>query len=329
MYDAPHQHVLSAYKFTGKERDVESGLDNFGARYYASSLGRFIQTDPVTITPERFYDPQQLNAYVYVRDNPLKLVDPTGKILQLSGVTSAGFGYLCDIAGDACDRLSYDKDTGVVSFDTDGLDLSQNEGAALINNVVQSNKTYDLSLGTNVQTAQGTLQFSSISSNLDNRSSHAPIKDVATPRAGVDDQVAINNLVTKASNTKLQPATTDSSIFHELAEAYAKVDHKKAYSAAHKEAAEREDTLREQRPYLQLHNPGSGDLRDSQAPRIHISNTSRIRLLRSEEAICVVQLQAIRECPPRYSFMWPGSAASHPCDDAEFGVPRAIRFWAL
>jgi RHS repeat-associated protein len=39
-----------AYKFTGKERDTESGLDNFGARYNASSLGRFMSPDPVGIS---------------------------------------------------------------------------------------------------------------------------------------------------------------------------------------------------------------------------------------------------------------------------------------
>jgi RHS repeat-associated protein len=38
-----------AYKVTGKERDAESGLDNFGARYDASSLGRFMTPDPLYI----------------------------------------------------------------------------------------------------------------------------------------------------------------------------------------------------------------------------------------------------------------------------------------
>jgi RHS repeat-associated protein len=33
------------YKFTGKERDTESGLDYFGARYYASSMGRWMSPD--------------------------------------------------------------------------------------------------------------------------------------------------------------------------------------------------------------------------------------------------------------------------------------------
>ena len=70
------------YKFTGKERDSESGLDNFGARYYGSSLGRFMQVDPVTVTPARQVDPQQMNLYSYVRNAPLKLVDPTGMIID-------------------------------------------------------------------------------------------------------------------------------------------------------------------------------------------------------------------------------------------------------
>ena len=58
--------AATSYKFTGKERDSESGLDNFEARYDASSLGRFMTPDPVVITTERMYDPQQLNGYAYV-----------------------------------------------------------------------------------------------------------------------------------------------------------------------------------------------------------------------------------------------------------------------
>jgi RHS repeat-associated protein len=41
MYDCAAQYASFAYKFTGKERDTESGLDNFGARYNASTMGRF------------------------------------------------------------------------------------------------------------------------------------------------------------------------------------------------------------------------------------------------------------------------------------------------
>jgi RHS repeat-associated protein len=51
------------YKFTGKERDSESGLDNFGARYNSSSLGRFMSPDPRTISLRKMIDAQQWSTF--------------------------------------------------------------------------------------------------------------------------------------------------------------------------------------------------------------------------------------------------------------------------
>jgi RHS repeat-associated protein len=70
--DISHMH------FTGKERDSESGLDNFGARYSASSLGRFMTPDPGSFL-NHLVDPQGLNRYAYTRNNPLIYIDPDGK----------------------------------------------------------------------------------------------------------------------------------------------------------------------------------------------------------------------------------------------------------
>ncbi|HEV2351164.1 MAG TPA: RHS repeat-associated core domain-containing protein [Terriglobia bacterium] len=64
--------------FTGKERDSESGLDNFGARYNSSIAGRFMSPDPVFVSADRLADPQSLNLYPYARNNPLLITDPTG-----------------------------------------------------------------------------------------------------------------------------------------------------------------------------------------------------------------------------------------------------------
>ena len=64
------------YKFTGKERDGESGLDNFGARYDSSSLGRFMSPD--LVGPVAQTNPQLLNLYAYTLNNPLRFVDPNG-----------------------------------------------------------------------------------------------------------------------------------------------------------------------------------------------------------------------------------------------------------
>ena len=63
---------------TSKERDIETGLDYFGARYYASTQGRFTSTDPKPVTKESFLNPQRWNLYVYVNNNPLSAVDPNG-----------------------------------------------------------------------------------------------------------------------------------------------------------------------------------------------------------------------------------------------------------
>jgi RHS repeat-associated protein len=67
------------YKFTGKERDAESGLDYFGARYYENSIGRFMSRDPKTMSKQRMLDPQQWNMYQYSRDNPISMFDPDGR----------------------------------------------------------------------------------------------------------------------------------------------------------------------------------------------------------------------------------------------------------
>ena len=67
---------------TGKERDTESGNDYFGARYYSSAMGRFMSPDwsakaePVPYA--KLDDPQSLNLYSYVRNNPLARTDPDG-----------------------------------------------------------------------------------------------------------------------------------------------------------------------------------------------------------------------------------------------------------
>ena len=59
------------YRFTGKERDEESGLNYHGARYYAPGLARWMSPDPKGLV-------DGVNVYGYVRGNPVGLSDPTG-----------------------------------------------------------------------------------------------------------------------------------------------------------------------------------------------------------------------------------------------------------
>ena len=78
------EFVVCASRSSGKERDGESGNDYFGARYYASSMGRFMSPDPVFATIDRVADPQQWNMYAYARNNPLSITDPTGLDFNLT-----------------------------------------------------------------------------------------------------------------------------------------------------------------------------------------------------------------------------------------------------
>lgn len=89
------------YKFEGKERDTETGNDDFGARYYSSRFGRWLSPDwsstPAPIPYANLTNPQTLNLYAMSRNNPETFADLDGHDLQPPGeyngnVTVAGPG---------------------------------------------------------------------------------------------------------------------------------------------------------------------------------------------------------------------------------------------
>jgi RHS repeat-associated protein len=95
------------YKFTGKERDPETGLDYFGARYYGSAIGRFLQVDPA-FESEMLDDPQTWNRYSYVYNQPTRLTDPDGRCppciagavgFVAGGLVEGGINLVTQLAG--------------------------------------------------------------------------------------------------------------------------------------------------------------------------------------------------------------------------------------
>ena len=114
------------YKFTGKERDTESGLDFFGARHYASASSRFMQPDdfpggpvdafssndpappgPLPYAP--ITNPQALNKFAYTYNNPLRYTDPDGHS-ALDVVLGAANAWVSDNLGGAGRNEAYNSD---------------------------------------------------------------------------------------------------------------------------------------------------------------------------------------------------------------------------
>jgi RHS repeat-associated protein len=70
---------LETRRFGGKERDTETGLDYFGARYYSSLNGRFTAVDPILDIESAIVDPQRWNRYAYAYNHPFRFMDPDGR----------------------------------------------------------------------------------------------------------------------------------------------------------------------------------------------------------------------------------------------------------
>jgi RHS repeat-associated protein len=137
----------SPMHFTGKERDSESGNDYFGARYMSSQYGRFMSPDP---SGGHFMNPQSLNRYAYVHNNPLNLIDPTGRDCVYTDNLDSD-GTVTVQRGDC----TSDTDNGIFvngTIDTNSFNLTQDQNG-------------DLSLGFGY-TNDDTGNFSLFSTNL-------------------------------------------------------------------------------------------------------------------------------------------------------------------
>jgi RHS repeat-associated protein len=87
----------NGYKFEGKERDTETGNDDFGARYYSNRFGRWLSADwssvPVAVPYANLTNPQTLNLYSMVADDPESFADLDGHGCYLS--LNGGGGINC------------------------------------------------------------------------------------------------------------------------------------------------------------------------------------------------------------------------------------------
>jgi RHS repeat-associated protein len=96
-------------KFTGKERDSETGLDWWSSRYISSAQGRFTSPDPIGKSGADPSDPQSWNQYAYARNNPLRYTDPDGFKYRVCQVGSDGKETNCTEGDNQLSDKSFDQ----------------------------------------------------------------------------------------------------------------------------------------------------------------------------------------------------------------------------
>jgi RHS repeat-associated protein len=121
------------HHFTGKERDPESGNDYFGARYYASSIGRWTTPDPSGLFFADPTNPQSLNLYGYVNNNPANSIDTGGLLTIVIPGTfwkAESWSYQNPLVGEATAHFHEQHKTWIDLWDPRGDKDEDREAAA-------------------------------------------------------------------------------------------------------------------------------------------------------------------------------------------------------
>lgn len=160
-YEPPASNIRQ--KFGSKERDFETGLDYFGARYYSSGMGRWTSPDwsetPEPIPHADLTTPQSLNLYTYVYNNPLFTADSDGhspdvpEWLQRLINAAAGRGYKTDAELEAEKRAAETKraqeaykaaeELKKLGFDPDQISQLSNQQVTDLYNALQKGEIPD------------------------------------------------------------------------------------------------------------------------------------------------------------------------------------------
>lgn len=196
-------------RYTGKERDAESGNDYFNARYYGSNMGRFLSPDPLGGHLE---NPQSLNKYAYALNNPLTNTDPTGLDSYLSCTHTNSNGSTCQQ-----ETVGYDKNGDAQKAWVQGK--SDDNGkftATLIGNDAKGNLV-DKTTGTGAYTASvngGGVQFS----NNGGQTSSTGVFVNGTPQTNFSDAGwanggALSGFNFTLTNSKMEADQTEAGSF--------------------------------------------------------------------------------------------------------------------
>src|ERR1022692_1346493 len=195
------------YKFTGKERDSESGLDNFGARYDSSQYGRFVTPDSPSFANRK--NPQSWNLYAYTLNNPVSLRDADGHDIVCHNNEHQCGQDAADSTGnkEAASRVKTEtKTTGwwifkttttkiAIAGDINSFRSLSTNAAKLADLVTNHNITVTVSYGPNVpgtMTTQGHNLYGGSDSRIEGAGAAEAFIDPTRTKGAVYDQDAVD-----------------------------------------------------------------------------------------------------------------------------------------
>ena len=233
--------------FTGKERDEETGYGYFGARYMDhEQMTMWLSVDPMA---DKY---PGISPYAYCAWNPVKLVDPDGRDLDIPDVNDANHqqtkkDILSLVKEKNRERVTFNED-GSVSINREGLSdwqlMEGDKGLGLLYDMVESEKKFfyetsddyssvmeDGQTHSMVELQHGVVNASNNGRDSDGGYTHKP-------KAGYDGHVILAK--SGSWRTKRGDNLKPSLLFHELAENYYRTDKGFDYKKAHSEAIKRE-----------------------------------------------------------------------------------------
>lgn len=169
------------YKFTGKERDWESGYDFFGARFYWSPGGHWLSVDPLV---DKYL---WISPYAYCAWNPIKYVDPNGKWFETAW-------DVANVLMDAASLISNIKEGNVGGSIVDGVGLILDASAVVlpvipggVGTAIKAYRTADKTVDV-VQTAKKIDRVADVNKAATSMSDAAILKKAPIPNNGVAKQ---------------------------------------------------------------------------------------------------------------------------------------------
>jgi len=209
-------------KFSDKERDEETGLDYFGARYFCSHNYRWLSVDPVLDRGRAIANSQLWNLYAFCANNPARFIDPDGRVIYIAKI----YDSIRKIAGPAAERLSI-KD-GMLDVSKLTLQDLQDKGVLLLYVLATSDYAFSYSEANTILTAGGERPvdgYANLDDAYDFRYDFKGGKSAGDlPPEGLNSSVVVDpncswvDLATKSKSVSLAAIA-----FHELAEAYYKI----------------------------------------------------------------------------------------------------------